>query len=101
MVVPVMESTEQCVNELNGDVQNKLKENSNWSFMAHAFLRNCDSVKCESLKKNFQMQCALNDNQHLKKVSAVNDMLGSHQWDQAHNEKEKEKGAETGKQTKQ
>ena len=37
------------------------------------------------------MQCALNNNQHPKQISAVSDALGSHQWDPAHKEKKKKK----------
>ena len=85
------ESAKQCIDEGNSDDQKTLKENSNESFMACAFSRNCDSLKHGSLENNFQMQHVLNDNQCPKKVSAVSDVLGSHQWDQSHNDKKKKK----------
>ena len=50
--------------------------------MACAFLQNCDSNECGSLKKNFQVKHALNDNQHPKKVMGGSDAFQSHVWDQ-------------------
>ena len=50
------------------------------------FLQNGDSNECGSLKKNFQTQCALNNDQHLKKTMGASDTFQSHTWDQAHAE---------------
>ena len=49
-----IENMEEFINESDNDVRKKMKEKSNEAFMACAFLRNCDSLKCKSLKKNFQ-----------------------------------------------
>ena len=86
-----IENTEEFVNETDDNMKDALKKESGETFMACAFLRNCDSHKCGSLKKNFQTQCALNNNQCPKKISAVSDVLGSHQWDPAHEERKKKK----------
>ena len=59
--------------------------------MVHSFLQNSRNDKCGSLKKNFQTQCALNDDQHPKKVMGVSDTFQSHAWDQAHTEAQKKK----------
>ena len=76
---------------MDSGAKDTLKKESDETFMACAFLRNCDNHKCGSLKKNFQTQCALNNNQCPKKISAVSDALGSHQWDSAHEERKKKK----------
>ena len=86
-----IKNVEECINEVQDDAKKKLKESSNKSFMTCAFLRNCDNLKHGRLKKNFQTQCALNNEQHLKKMSAVSDVLGGHQWDQAHNNRQKKR----------
>ena len=86
-----IENTEEFINESDNDARDEMKEKSNEVFVAHAFLRNCDNLKCRSLKKNFQTQCPLNDNQCPKQMSAVSDTLGSHQWDPAHEEKKKKR----------
>ena len=39
-----VESAEEHINKVQDDVKDELKENSNTSFMTHAFLRNCDSL---------------------------------------------------------
>ena len=52
--------------------QAELKKNSNETFVAHAFLRNSNSLKHGSLKKNFQTQCVLNNDQCPRKIVAVN-----------------------------
>ena len=71
------------------------------SFMACAFLRNSNSDECGSLKKNFQTQCALTNDQHPKQISAVSDRLGSHQWDPAHEKRRKKEATKTRKSTEQ
>ena len=86
-----VKNAKECINEAQDDVKNKLKESSNESFMACTFLRNCDSLKCRSLKKNFQTQCALNNDQCTKKMSTVSNVLSGHQWDQAHNNCQKKR----------
>ena len=48
-----IENTEEFINESDDDTRKKLKKKSNEAFVAHAFLRNCDNLKCGSLKKNF------------------------------------------------
>ena len=86
-----IENTKECINEALDDVKDKLKERSHKSFMTCAFLRNCDSLKCGSSKKNFQTQCVLNDNQHPKNISTVSNVLSGHQWDQTCNKPQKKK----------
>ena len=86
-----VENTEEHTNASDTNKQNALKEESNEQSVACAFLRNCDDDKHGSLKKSFQTQCALNNNQCPKKTSSVSDALSSHQWDPAHDEKKKKR----------
>ena len=58
-----VESTSECTQETDTNKQEQLEDDSFETFMAHAFLQNSDSDKCGSLKKNFQTQFALNDDQ--------------------------------------
>ena len=67
------------------------RKNSDESLVTCTFLRNCDSLKPGSLQKNFQTQCALNNNQCPKKTSTVSNVSSSHQWDQAHNKHQKKR----------
>ena len=41
-----MENMEEHVSETDNDAKEELKKTSCESFVAHAFLRNCDSLKC-------------------------------------------------------
>ena len=84
-------STEECINESDTSAQTELKKNSNETFMACVFLRNSDSLKCGSLKKNFQTQCTLNDNEYPRKIATMSDALGNHQWDLTHEEQQKKR----------
>ena len=86
-----VESTKECVNESDTSAQSELKKNSNETFMAYSFLRKSNGLKHGSLKKNFQTQCMLNDNQCPRKITAVSDALGSHQWDPMHKEQQKKR----------
>ena len=49
-----VESMEECASKTDNDTKEELKKASCESFVANAFLRNSDSLKCGSLKKNFQ-----------------------------------------------
>ena len=86
-----VENTEECINASDTNEQTALKEESNERFVACAFLRNGDNNESGSLKKSFQTQHALNDNQCPKKTSSVSDALSSHQWDPACDEKKKKR----------
>ena len=91
------ESMEECMSETDSDAQKGLKSMSFETFMVCTHLRNCDGSKHGSLKKNFQTQHMLNNDQCLKKITGVSDALGSHQWDQAcknHLKKKKEQRKE-------
>ena len=58
-----MESTSECTQETDTNKQQQLEDDSFETFMARAFLQNGDSNECGSLKKKFQTQCALNNDQ--------------------------------------
>ena len=86
-----VESTSECTQETDTNKQKQLENDSFETFMACAFLQNSDNDKHGSLKKNFQMQCALNDDQHPKKAMGASDAFQSHTWDQAHTWAQKKK----------
>ena len=82
------------MSETNGDAQKELKSMGFETFVSHTILRNCDNTKMWGSQKNFQTQCALNDNQCPKKITGVSDVLGSHQWDQTNKDQLKRKKKE-------
>ena len=81
----------ECVNKTDANEKTSLEEKGHESFVAHAHLRNSDSDKYGSLKKNFQTQYALNNDQYPKTATAVSDVLSSHQWDPTYKESQKRK----------
>ena len=86
-----IESTKEHIDAADSTEEQKLKDAGCESFMACVCLRNSNSNKHGSLKKNFQTQCALNNDQYPKTVSSVIDVLSSHQWDPAHKENQKQR----------
>ena len=78
-----VESTAEHMWEMDKSKQKKLEDDSFEMFMACAFLWNGDSDKCGSLKKKFQTQCALNNDQCPKKPMGMSDAFQSHACDQA------------------
>ena len=70
-----------------------MKDDGFETFIVHSFLCNGDSNEHRILKKNFQTQHALNNDQHPKKVMRVSDAFQSHTWDQAHMKKKKQREA--------
>ena len=86
-----VETTAEYKKSVDSSEQDQLKANRIETWMAYLLLKNSDSNKYGSLKKNFRTQYALNNDQYPKKVSSMTDVLNSHQWDATYNENKKKR----------
>ena len=59
----------------------QMVKTSTGAWMAFLLLRNADSWKYRSLKRGFQTQHSLGNNQYPKTVTKMFEVLQSHQWD--------------------
>ena len=76
--------------------QSKMIGEGTGNWMAYLLLRNSDTRKYGSLKKGFQTQYSLNNDQYPKTVDKMYEVLQGHQWDPAYalHQKKKRKDAE-------
>ena len=76
----------------------QMVKTSTGAWMAFLLLRNTDSQKYGSLKRGFQTQHSLGNNQYPKTVTKMFEVLQSHQWDATYGahvkKKEQKKGSQ-------
>ena len=89
-----VKTTVEYKNEADTGKKTELAKNSTETWMSYLVLRNSDSNKYGSLKRNFRTQYALNNDQYPRKINNMTDVLNSHQWDATYNENKKKRKEE-------
>ena len=84
-------TTAEYKNETDTGKQTEFEKNSTETWMSYLVLKNSDSNKYGSLKRNFRTQYALNNDQYPRKINNMTDVLNSHQWDLEYNENKKKR----------
>ncbi len=83
--------TAEYMDEADNSKKDKIKEGAFNRWTAFLLLKYSDTRKYSSLKKNFQTQFALKNDQMPRTISAMTDVLQAHAWDATYNETLKQK----------
>ena len=86
-----IENTKKYKDMSEDEERDIIKKESFNKWITYLFLSNCDQKKYGSLRKNFQMQYSLGNNQYPKMMVKAVDVLTNNQWDTTYKESQKAK----------